>query len=252
MRLPRPTCTFFLCFALVGLLSNQVHAGDVLSTNGFQSCLQNGTIQVQKMNVQFDHSTNRVNFDVAGTSTKQQNVTANLEVMAYGKVVYQKEFDPCGTDPHVDQLCPGQRLTSIDSFSCSRHRTCANAAQYHRAISAPPVLTASPSNLHRKFLTSPTTSLTWTAKANWSSRLGTPTGPIQARTLLAFNRPSRITRRPTCQALPGPPLPSRPRLCWFLRFLPLPLLEQQVAPAQVPRHQVPPSSKSYSGSRALR
>lgn len=104
-----PLSSLLIC---AGLLSSSAYAADVLATNGFQSCLNNGTIKVQKMNVKFDHSTNRVNFDVAGTSEKEQNVTAHLEVFAYGHTVYTKDFDPCGNDPHVDQLCPGMTLAT--------------------------------------------------------------------------------------------------------------------------------------------
>lgn len=70
--------------------------------------MQNGTIQVQKMDIKFDRSTNNIQFNVAGTSEKQQNVTASLAISAYGKQVYQKDFDPCGDQVHVPQLCPGK------------------------------------------------------------------------------------------------------------------------------------------------
>ena len=103
----QPAFPLLSSLIFAGLLSSSAYAADVLATNGFQSCLNNGTIKVQQMNVKFDHSTNRVNFDVAGTSEREQNVTAHLEVFAYGHTVYTKDFDPCGTDPHVDQLCPG-------------------------------------------------------------------------------------------------------------------------------------------------
>lgn len=80
---------------------------NVISTQGFQSCMPNSTIKVERMNVQFDRSTNRVTFDVAGESGEAQNVTASLEISAYGKQIYQKDFDPCATEVHVPELCPG-------------------------------------------------------------------------------------------------------------------------------------------------
>ena len=106
---PRPIirrhATPILC--LLGCLISNTLAGDVLSSSGFTSCLQNSTVTVNTANVQFDRTTGVVDFDVAGTSSKEQNVTASLVVTAYGKQVYQKSFDPCDPATLVDQLCPG-------------------------------------------------------------------------------------------------------------------------------------------------
>ena len=93
---------------LLSLLPSAALAGNVISTNGFSSCLQNGTIQVNKLDIKFDRTTNNIQFNVAGTSQKQQNVTASLVIDAYGEQIYQKDFDPCGGDVHVPQLCPGK------------------------------------------------------------------------------------------------------------------------------------------------
>ena len=108
-----------IALAVVGLTPGYVSAAsNVISTNGFQSCMPNSTINVNRMNIQFDRSTNNIQFDVAGTSDTVQNVTANLEISAYGKQVYSNAFDPCGTQVHVPQLCPGtQSVTSPLSFS---------------------------------------------------------------------------------------------------------------------------------------
>ena len=88
-------------------LSAQALAGDVLQTNGFTMCGDSGDIQVQAMNIQYNRVTQQVVFDVAGTSTKVQNVTAALVVQAYGRQVYQKSFNPCDSSSFVAQLCPG-------------------------------------------------------------------------------------------------------------------------------------------------
>lgn len=58
------------------------------------------------MNIQYNRATQKVTFDVAGTSTKVQNVTASLTVLAYGQQVYQKDFNPCDSSTPVQQLCP--------------------------------------------------------------------------------------------------------------------------------------------------
>lgn len=90
-------------------------AADVLKTEGFTNCLDDPKISVDLMDIQYDKDSNQVTFDVAGRSSEEQNVTATLVVTAYGKEVYQKEFDPCADDTKVDQLCPGKVMQS----SCS-------------------------------------------------------------------------------------------------------------------------------------
>src|SRR3954464_15391645 len=87
-------------------LVSGVLGGDILRTNGFSDCSNNSTITVNNVDLQFDRSTNLLTFDVSGTSTKSQQVTATLTVTAYGVQVYQKSFDPCDASTKVEQLCP--------------------------------------------------------------------------------------------------------------------------------------------------
>ncbi|KAI9697892.1 MAG: hypothetical protein M1820_007679 [Bogoriella megaspora] len=56
------------------------------------------------MDVQYNQASKQITFDVAGTSEKEQNVTATMTFTAYGKQIYQRDFDPC--DPVIKQLCP--------------------------------------------------------------------------------------------------------------------------------------------------
>ncbi|KAJ5762502.1 uncharacterized protein N7511_005884 [Penicillium nucicola] len=96
-----------IIWALLGLaVVPQALAGDTLSTNGFDLCMTDSTIKVQKLDVSYSRSSQVLTFDVAGTSAKEQYVTATLSVTAYGNNIYSKEFDPCGTEIHVSQLCP--------------------------------------------------------------------------------------------------------------------------------------------------
>jgi hypothetical protein len=103
-----------------------VLGSDILKTNGFSNC-NNGssTLQVNNVDISFDKSTNNIDFDVSGTSSKEQFVTAELVVTAYGVKVYNDTFDPCAADTKVDQLCPGKlhfnschdrRLTTPSAF----------------------------------------------------------------------------------------------------------------------------------------
>ncbi|KXG50983.1 TRP-like family [Penicillium griseofulvum] len=94
-------------WALLGLaIVPQALAADTLSTNGFNLCMTNSAINVQKMDVTYTRSSGVVVFDVAGTNAKQQKVQAAITVTAYGNEIYSKEFDPCGDEIHVEQLCP--------------------------------------------------------------------------------------------------------------------------------------------------
>jgi ML-like domain len=90
------------------LLLPAAMAAEILKTEGFRSCLDGAQIQVNKMDIQYDKATNKITFDVAGTSEKQQEVIATLIMSAYGNEVYKKEFDPCDEASKVDQLCPGK------------------------------------------------------------------------------------------------------------------------------------------------
>ncbi|TPX08891.1 uncharacterized protein E0L32_009595 [Thyridium curvatum] len=83
-----------------------VRAVDILQTTGFSSCGKNAEIQVKKVDIKYNNDNKTVSFDVAGFSTKVQNVTAILNVTAYGNQVYSNTFDPCKSDTFVQQLCP--------------------------------------------------------------------------------------------------------------------------------------------------
>jgi hypothetical protein len=94
-------------WALLGLaIVPQALAADTLSTSGFNLCMTDSAINVQKMDVTYTRSTGVVVFDVAGTNAMKQNVSAAITVTAYGNELYHKEFDPCGNDIHVEELCP--------------------------------------------------------------------------------------------------------------------------------------------------
>lgn len=96
-----------------------VRAVDILQTTGFSSCGKNAEIQVKKVDIKYNNDNKTVSFDVAGFSTKVQNVTAILNVTAYGNQVYSNTFDPCKSDTFVQQLCPGM-ITSKEVLSFNR------------------------------------------------------------------------------------------------------------------------------------
>ena len=93
-----------LPLALLSALPVGVLGGDVLSTTGYTTCLNNATVKVQRLNVTYDRTSRVITFDVAGSSTEIQNVTANLVVTAYGEQVYTNTFNPC--DYGMAEMCP--------------------------------------------------------------------------------------------------------------------------------------------------
>ena len=92
---------------LLGALLDRVSAEQILKTSGFSSCLANATISVQRSAVEYNNDLKQVTFDLAGTSTKETKVTADLVVLAYGTEVYRNSFNPCADSTFVQQLCPG-------------------------------------------------------------------------------------------------------------------------------------------------
>lgn len=93
-------------FLLLASAPLGVLAGDILKTNGYSSCQDNADIKVNKLNMEFDRATKKIKFDVAGSSTKETKVMAELIVKAYGKEVYSKSFNPCADETKMEQLCP--------------------------------------------------------------------------------------------------------------------------------------------------
>ena len=92
---------------LLGILPAGVLCTDILRTNGFSTCLDSRDIKAERIRIQYDRTTKVLAFDLAGSSAKTQNVTASLDVSAYGQEVYQRDFDPCDSETFVEQLCPG-------------------------------------------------------------------------------------------------------------------------------------------------
>jgi len=58
------------------LLPNVATAAQILKTSGFSECLSGSSITVQNVDIQYNNDNKTVSFDVAGTSTKSINVTA--------------------------------------------------------------------------------------------------------------------------------------------------------------------------------
>ncbi|QPG99487.1 hypothetical protein C2857_001898 [Epichloe festucae Fl1] len=92
--------------ALLGLMTTHVMGGQILKTSGFSDCGSDPSIKVDKINISYNNENKTVSFDVAGTSTKERNVTAVIDVTAYGNTVYSNSFNPCDKATFIDRLCP--------------------------------------------------------------------------------------------------------------------------------------------------
>lgn len=92
---------------IIALALQGVAAEDILKTSGFSNCGTTATVEVKKMEITYNASNKTVVFDISGTSSKIQNVTASLDVTAYGQSVFSNKFNPCSAATFVSQLCPG-------------------------------------------------------------------------------------------------------------------------------------------------
>jgi hypothetical protein len=100
--------------SLLGLAS----AADILKLSDFQDCAADADIKLNSVDVEYDASTRSIDFSIDGTSTKSEKVRAVLNVQAYGKQVYTKEFNPCDAATSVPGLCPGMFLLISRAMIC--------------------------------------------------------------------------------------------------------------------------------------
>ncbi|RDL36737.1 Uncharacterized protein BP5553_06089 [Venustampulla echinocandica] len=100
---------------LLGTLPARVLADQILQTTGFSTCLEGSSIEVKSADVKYNADKKQVTFDVSGISKTSINVTAQLNVTAYGNNVYHNSFNPCEASTYVAQLCP----VPSGSFSAS-------------------------------------------------------------------------------------------------------------------------------------
>jgi hypothetical protein len=108
----RPISTLStISLLFLGTLPGSVLADQILKTSGFSTCLSGSNITVQNLDIEYNNDDKTVTFNVAGTSDTVQNVTAQLNVTAYGISVYQNSFNPCDSSTFISQLCPGMHLS---------------------------------------------------------------------------------------------------------------------------------------------
>ncbi|PPJ58238.1 hypothetical protein CBER1_08248 [Cercospora berteroae] len=91
---------------LASSLPASVLAADVLSTDGYSLCSTSDDIKVEALDASYDRNTRLITFNVAGSSAREQKVLLHLDVQAYGRQVYETDWDPCSDDKKVEQMCP--------------------------------------------------------------------------------------------------------------------------------------------------
>ncbi|CAI6053694.1 unnamed protein product [Clonostachys chloroleuca] len=91
---------------VAGLLASGVVADRIIETSGFKMCSDESYIKVQKAYISYNHDKGSISFDVSGSSSGSRYVSAELEVVAYGRNIYNNEFDPCSEANFIEQLCP--------------------------------------------------------------------------------------------------------------------------------------------------
>lgn len=91
---------------VAGTLATRASGAQILRTDGFSDCGTDASIKVDRIDISYNNDNKTVTFDVAGSSSKEQNVTAVLDVTAYGNQVYTNSFNPCDKGTFVQRLCP--------------------------------------------------------------------------------------------------------------------------------------------------
>lgn len=88
------------------MLMTGVMGDQILTTTGFVDCGSLPSITISELSMTYDNNAQTITFDIEGTSTNSQNVTATLDVTAYGISAFTNTFNPCDPKTLVEQLCP--------------------------------------------------------------------------------------------------------------------------------------------------
>ncbi|KAH0491247.1 hypothetical protein TgHK011_002685 [Trichoderma gracile] len=88
------------------MLMTGVMGDQVLTTTGFLDCGSMPSITINQLSMTYDNDAQIITFDIEGTSTSSENVTATLDVTAYGISAFTNTFNPCDPQTLVEQLCP--------------------------------------------------------------------------------------------------------------------------------------------------
>jgi Transient receptor potential (TRP) ion channel/ML-like domain len=102
MRLPLPSCIVLIATFLT--FTPYTSAIRLIESKSLNPCQSNSNFTATLFNVVFTPDNRTLAFDVVGVSSIQGNVTAELEVIAYGFTAVKQTLDPCTMD--LGGLCP--------------------------------------------------------------------------------------------------------------------------------------------------
>jgi Transient receptor potential (TRP) ion channel/ML-like domain len=101
MRLP----TFGLTAVLSALtFCTSAFAEAVIQSTSLNSCQENSNFTATYFDVAFTPQNSSINIDIVGVSSITGNVTAQLEVIAYGFTIYNQTLNPC--ELGLEGMCP--------------------------------------------------------------------------------------------------------------------------------------------------
>ncbi|ANB11424.1 FAD transporter FLC2 [Sugiyamaella lignohabitans] len=87
------------------LLTGPVMATKLIQSSALLTCMANSQFTASSFDVTFYPDNKTVNFDITAISTISGNVTANIEVIAYGITIINRNVNPCDISS-LKQLCP--------------------------------------------------------------------------------------------------------------------------------------------------
>jgi len=104
----RPQTSFRYLLSLLAALSlsSLAFAEDVIESNSLNSCKSGSNFTATLFNVAYTPKNNSITVNINGVSSITGNVTAQLEVIAYGFTILNDTIDPCAED--LAGFCPMQ------------------------------------------------------------------------------------------------------------------------------------------------
>jgi hypothetical protein len=104
----RPQTSFRYLLSLLAALSlsSLAFAEDVIESNSLNSCQSGSNFTATLFNVAYTPKNNSITVNINGVSSITGNVTAQLEVIAYGFTIFNDTIDPCAEN--LAGFCPMQ------------------------------------------------------------------------------------------------------------------------------------------------
>jgi len=104
MRLALQTSPFRALLAISLVLAPFTSADRIIESQSLETCQENSGFSASLFSVAFTPNNNSLAFNIVGVSAITGNVTAELDVIAYGYSFVKTPLDPCALD--LSGLCP--------------------------------------------------------------------------------------------------------------------------------------------------